>query len=198
MNALAINLRSNLKQLTKNMDDIAQKQIPFAMALTLTKTVQSAQRSEKIAMDRQLDRPTPFTKRGVAIQKATKTNWQAQVFIKDIQAEYLKWVVEGGTRKPKNKAHLLPVTLKRNKYGNIPRGKVQKLLQRADVFSGVVKGVAGIYQRTRRGTQLLLAFEPVVKYKPQYKFYEVAEKRIEQVIGRQFSLAMVRALKSAR
>ena len=198
MNALAVNVRSNLKQLTKGLDDIAQKQIPFAMALTLTKTVQSAQRSEKIAMDRQLDRPTPFTKRGVAIRKATKTNWQAQVFIKDIQAEYLMWVVEGGTRKPKNKAHVLPVTIKRNKYGNIPRGKVQKLLQRADVFSGVVKGVQGIYQRTRRGTQLLLAFEPVVRHKPQYKFYEVAEKRIEQVIGRQFSLAMVRALKSAR
>jgi len=198
VNGLAVNVRSNLKQLTKGLDDIAQKQIPFAMALTLTKTVQSAQRSEKIAMDRQLDRPTPFTKRGVAIRKATKTNWQAQVFIKDIQAEYLKWVVEGGTRKPKNKAHVLPVTIKRNKYGNIPRGKVQKLLQRADVFSGVVKGVQGIYQRTRRGTQLLLAFEPVVRHKPQYKFYEVAEKRIEQVIGRQFSLAMVRALKSAR
>jgi len=198
MDGLAVNVRSNLKQLTKGLDDIAQKQIPFAMALTLTKTVQSAQRSEKIAMDRQLDRPTPFTKRGVAIRKATKTNWQAQVFIKESQAEYLKWVVEGGARKPKNKAHLLPVILKRNKYGNIPRGKVQKLLQRADVFSGVVKGVPGIYQRTRRGIKLLLAFEPVVRYKPQYKFYDVAEKRIEQVIGRQFSLAMVRALRSAR
>jgi len=198
MDGLAVNVRSNLKQLTKGLDDITQKQIPFAMALTLTKTVQSAQRSEKIAMDRQLDRPTPFTKRGVAIQKATKTNWQAQVFIKDIQAEYLKWVVEGGTRKPKNKAHLLPVTLKRNKYGNIPRGKVQKLLQRADVFSGVVKGVAGIYQRTRRGTQLLLAFESVVKYKPQYQFRGVAEKRVKQVVVRNFNLAMSRALRSAR
>jgi len=198
MNGLAVNVRSNLKQLTQGLDDIAQKQIPFAMALTLTRTVQSAQRSEKIAMDRQLDRPTPFTKRGVAIRKATKTNWQAQVFIKDSQAEYLKWVVEGGTRKPKNKAHLLPVTLKRNKYGNIPRGKVQKLLRRADVFSGVVGGVAGIYQRTRRGTQLLLAFESVAKYKPQYQFHEVAEKRVKQVVVRNFNLAMARALRTAR
>jgi len=198
VDGIAVNVRSNLKQLTKDLDDIAQKQIPFAMALTLTKTVQSAQRSEKIAMDRQLDRPTPFTKRGVAIHKATKTNWQARVFIKDIQAAYLQWVVDGGTRKPKKKSHVLPVAIKRNKYGSIPRGKVQKLLQRADVFSGVVKGVAGIYQRTRRGIQLLLAFESVAKYKPQYQFYEVAEKRVKQVVVRNFNLAMSRALRCAR
>ncbi len=195
MNGLAVNVKSNLKQLTKNIDDIAQKQIPFAMALTLTKTVQSTQRAEKIAMQRQLDRPTPFTLRGVAIERASKQNWQARVFIKPIQAQYLKWVVEGGTRKPKKKAHLLPVSIKRNKYGNIPRGKVQKLLQRDDVFSGVVNGVAGIYQRTRRGTKLLFAYERVVKYKPQYRFYEVAQKRVKQTLNRNFNLAMARALK---
>jgi len=83
MEGLAVNVESNLKQLTKNLDEIAEKQIqiPFAMALTLTRTVQSAQRSEKIAMNRQLDRPTPFTLRGVAIERATKSNWEARVFI---------------------------------------------------------------------------------------------------------------------
>ncbi len=83
-----------------------------------------------------IDRPF-YEKRG-AIQKATKQHWKARVFIEDIQAEYLKWVVEGGTRKPKNKAHVLPVKIRRNKYGNIPRGQIQKLLKRADVFSDEV------------------------------------------------------------
>jgi hypothetical protein len=88
--------------------------------------------------------------------------------------------------------------IKRNKYGNIPRGKVQKLLQRADVFSGKIEGVAGIYQRTRRGTKLLFAFESVAKYKPQYKFREVAEKRVKQTLSRNFNIAMTKALRSAR
>ncbi|VAW65663.1 hypothetical protein MNBD_GAMMA11-1865 [hydrothermal vent metagenome] len=74
MKGLAVNVESNLKQLTKNLSEIAEKQIPFAMALTLTRTVRSAQRSEKIAMNRQLDRPTPFTQRGLAIERATKNN----------------------------------------------------------------------------------------------------------------------------
>ncbi|VAW66151.1 hypothetical protein MNBD_GAMMA11-2551, partial [hydrothermal vent metagenome] len=38
--------------------------------------------SEKIAMNRQLDRPTPFTQRGVAIERATKSNWQARVLLR--------------------------------------------------------------------------------------------------------------------
>jgi len=198
MKGLAVNVESNVKQLTKNLSEIAEKQIPFAMALTLTRTVQSAQRSEKIAMNRQLDRPTPFTLRGVAIERATKSNWQARVFIKDIQAEYLKWVVDGGTRKPKNKAHALPANIRRNKYGNIPRGKVKKLLQRSDVFSGKVKGVAGIYQRTRRGLKLLFAYKAVVKHQPQYRFREVAERRVRQTLARNFTVAMGRALRSAR
>jgi len=77
--------------------------------------------------------------------------WEARVFIKDIQAEYLKWVVDGGTRKPKNKAHAPPANIPRSKYGNISREKVKKLLQQLDVFSGEVKSVSGIYQRTRGG-----------------------------------------------
>jgi len=195
MNGLAINVKSNLNQLSRDLNDIAEKQLPFAMALTLTKTVQSAQRSEIIAMERQLDRLTPFTKHGVAIQKATKQNWQARVFIKDIQAEYLHWVVEGGSRQPKNKAHVLPATIRRNKYGNIPRGKIKKLLQRSDVFSGKLKGVPGLYQRTRKGVKLLFAYERVAKYKPQYKFKDVAEKRIRQTLDRNFRLAMERSLR---
>ncbi len=130
--------------------------------------------------------------------RATKSNWQARVFIKDIQAEYLKWVVAGGTRKPKNKAHVLLANIRCNKYGNIPGGKVKKLLQRADVFSGKVKGVAGIYQRTRRGLKLLFAYKAVVKHEPQYRFREVAEKRVRQTLARNFTVAMGRALRSAR
>ena len=110
------------------------------MSLTLTRTEQSAQRSERIAMNRQLDRPTPFTQ----------------------------------------------------------RGKVKKRLQRSDVFSGKVKGVAGIYQRTRRRLKLLFAYKAEVKHEPQYGFREVAEKRVRQTLARNFTVAMGRALRSAR
>ncbi|VAW62548.1 hypothetical protein MNBD_GAMMA11-797 [hydrothermal vent metagenome] len=120
------------------------------------------------------------------------------MFNQGIQAEYLKWVVDGGTRKPKNKAHVLPANIRRNKYGNIPRGKVKKLLQRSDVFSGKVKGVAGIYQRTRQGLKLLFAYKAEVKHEPQYGFREVAEKRVRQTLARNFAVAMGRALRSAR
>jgi len=61
-----------------------------------------------------------------------------------------------------------------------------------------VKGVAGIYQRTRRGLKLLFAYKAEVKYEPQYRFREVAERRVRQTLARNFTVAMGRALRLAR
>jgi len=51
-------------------------------------------------------------------------------------------------------------------------------------LDGNVKGVSGIYQRTRRGLKLLFAYKAVVKHQPQYQFREVAEKRVRQTLER--------------
>ena len=64
-----------------------------------------------------LDRPNPFTQRGIGVNKSSKRRLIASVFIKDIQWKYLKWQVEGGIRHARQKLNPTPTTNKKlNKF----------------------------------------------------------------------------------
>lgn len=196
-----------------------KKQMRFAAAVALTRTAKAAAEEEKQEASRKLEEPTPFTLRGIRFDKATKQNLQARVYVMPIQAEYMHWQVEGGTRQKRAKSgEALPVNIAVNKYGNIVargRGKLKALINRPDTFIGTVKGVYGLWQRGRsakngkfraqgkvrsagktRATtvRLLVRLEPSVRYEPKFKFYDKAE----QVFNRRFERELDKALADAR
>ena len=145
-----ISLKDNTKEVLKDLGGVSKKQIPFATALALTKTAQSAQKALRKAAIQQIDNPTPFTLRGFRIRKANKKTLTAEVFIADTQSEYLKYAIEGGTRTPKKRAIIQPGAIKLNKYGNIPKNAINRIMARRDTFSGVIGGVPGIWQRKKK------------------------------------------------
>ncbi len=196
---MRISIQSNLKKLTKNLNNIQKKQIPFATAKALTATAIEARAAAKKAMVSKLDRPTPWTVRGVLYEKATKHNLKSAVYIKDDRARYLKWQISGGTRKARNKALLIPGNIKLNKYGNLPRNRVAKLRAKDNVFSGKVDGVGGIYQRyKRKAPKLLVSFEKQVKYGVKYPFGKIVKGSVRRNFEKNFSNALAQALKTAR
>jgi hypothetical protein len=196
---MQINIDSDIKGMIKHLDNLQKKQIPFATAKALTMTAKDAQEATKKAMIKKLDRPTPFTLRGVAIERATKQSQAARVFIKDIQDEYLRWQIEGGTRKARNKALLIPENIKLNKYGNMPRKKVSTLRAKPNVFSGEVGGVSGIYQRyKRKAPKLLVAYRREVTYGVKFPFYKVVAGSVRQRFAGNFRQAMKEAMATAK
>ena len=160
---MQVSVKSDIKKLTNTLSTIQRKQIPFATSKALNATAFDARKSVQTALDLQLDKPTPYTKRGVQVEKSTKKNLVAQVGFRSrkfgkgqgsiTQAEYMQRQIAGGTRLPKGQAIPVPVpkNMKPNKFGNIPRGKIDRLLADKDkYFSGVPKGRnsgAGIWQR---------------------------------------------------
>lgn len=213
---------SNIREFERGVRDIDKRQIPFATALALTRTAQGGQGQVKRLLPRLLDRPTRFTERGVAIQRATKRNLVAAVFFKDIQAEYMHWQVDGGTRYPARRAIPVPVGVRLNKYGNMPRRKIAQLLARSDTFTGTVKGIAGIWQRGKRGkrrrggtgtkgntqnrvgnvrvgsVKLLVAFEPQARYRKRFPFYRIVERHVQRSFDHEFEKAFREAVDGAR
>lgn len=187
------------------MNDLHRRQLPFATASALTDT---ARYDVAPAIERRIeqafDNPVPFTLKGVGFRWATKNNLVSTVLIKPIQAKYLKIEEEGGTRFPAKRALVMPVGQKLNQYGNLPKGTVQRLLARPDVFSGQVNGVGGIWQRTydratkQRGVKLLIAWEDKASYKPRFGFYETARKAAEQHFPRRWEAAFSKAIATAR
>jgi len=108
-----------------------QKQARFAAAQALTKTATAVRDQMPEILDKQLDKPTSFTKRGMFVRKATPQELQAVVGFMDRQAAYLSWQVHGGTRRPARTALRLPSEIKLDSHGNLPRGAIKLLVQQA-------------------------------------------------------------------
>lgn len=151
---------------TERYLDKVQKQIPFAIAKSLTKTAQDIKKDERIEMTRVFDRPTRYTLNSLYVLPARKSKLVAVVKIKDeaikgnAAVKYLKEQMEGGGRSYKGFEKLLisrgqmpsgmyavpSRTMKLNKFGNVTNGMIQKIL------SGL-GAQRDIYQRSRSGSK---------------------------------------------
>jgi hypothetical protein len=114
---VTINTRNFLKSVDK-----APGKMKRVSAMALNNTAWSIKKkSGPAGMEKHLDRPTPFTKRGWRVLKAKakqepQTAWS---YMAPIQDEYLKNLVTGG-----EETNMLPIPGRestRNKYGNLPR-----------------------------------------------------------------------------
>lgn len=108
-----------------------EKQTRFATAVALTRTAKAVKDAVPAVMERELDRPTSFTKRGMFLTPARPGNLTAVVGFMDRQAGYLKYQIAGGTRAPSSRGIKLPGNIKLNSFGNIPKGLIDQLKQAA-------------------------------------------------------------------
>lgn len=129
-----ITISSNIEQVRRQLGGLA-RQADFAASKALNATARQVQRAIPAGLQRQLDRPTPFTtgnpdgsRASTYLQPARKDKLEVGVLFKDVQAAYLKFQVEGGIRAPKGKALRLPSAIGLDAYGNLPRGAIAKLL----------------------------------------------------------------------
>lgn len=196
-----ISVAHNIAQFERGLSDLAQRQLPFATALALNDTAGAVKDAWSVHLERRLDRPTPFTKRGIYQRRASKARLTAEVGMKDIQAGYLSTLVQGGTRLPAGRALLVPVRQRVNQYGNLPRGAVRRLLARDDVFSGKVGRGAGIFQRgksRKKAPRLLISYQPSARYTRMLDLRTAAEGRARAEFPRRFSARLRQALATAR
>ena len=158
-----------------------ESETAYVASVALNNTAFSCRDYLTGTMDQYLDRPNPFTKQALVVDKATKANLRSAVRVQPTQASYLVWQIAGGIETPKNRALVVPWNLKRDRYGNMPGGAVKKLLGTKGVFSGTVRGIPGIWQRWTEtfnvgGTvniggshlQLIVAYEPKANYVPRW------------------------------
>lgn len=122
---------------TSNINDVLgytariHPQFRFALSLGMNTTMRKGRDSALSTLDRSIDKPTPFTRGGFFLLPARKDRLSATLGIKDKQAEYMVYQVQGGSRSPKNVALRLPAAAQLNEYGNLPAGLIKQLIARA-------------------------------------------------------------------
>ncbi len=161
-------------------------QVAFATAVALTRTAVKVKAAIPAGLDKQLDRPTPFTKNGTYLVRAEKNKLVAEVGFKDLQSKYLRLQQDGGTQEAGEAGIRLPGNIQLNAFGNIPRGLIKKLKDAAENGSlapAIVKRLGGSTGKRKKGAKAVQLFYGV----PQGKGWENAPagiwRRVEGTNG---------------
>ena len=206
-----LKIGDNIDAFWRSLSDVGRKQLPFAVAMALNDTAEDVAKAEEQSLEKSLDRPTPYTKRGIYRLRASKSRLRAEIGVKRVQEQYLRYQVDGGVRKPKGRAIVIPVGQRRNQYGNMPKGAVRKAAAKADTFVASRNDPRtkhlrpGIYQRPKRGrrgsagqAKLLVAFASAASYNKRWDFKKGAEKKARSVFPQHLGTRWRQALATAK
>jgi len=206
-----LDLTSNFKEFSKYTRNFQRKHLPSIFRNTLTGIAFEAQRELKRNLPRQVHMPTPYTTKGVQVEKAEKHDLKSKVgFVSKsfgkppmgagtLPAEYMSLLNTGGIRIPKKSVIPVPVdkNYKTNKFGNIKRGDITKFLANdKKYFSGIPKGIkspnaSGIWKRMgRKGRQniaMVIAWEESTKYHPTYEFGQQIKRHTRKILKKEFA-----------
>ncbi|HDT3150075.1 TPA: hypothetical protein QHM50_001446 [Morganella morganii subsp. morganii] len=213
---------ANLTDLSNQLQTL-RKQIPFATAQAMTAVVRKIEDAQKVAMQRNLDNPTPFTVKSVKSRGARKSDLKAKVFVMNTTAAYLEPFETGGVHKLNGSALLNPKDIKLNKYGNLPRNKLFSLKSKENTFIGDIGGVNGVWQRkkakkgkkgrkrlqrspngTRRDKKkqpipkLLIRFGDALPVEPVLGYQDRAMKMTQTLLLQEINRAIAEAIRTAR
>jgi len=206
-----INVQSNIDQVIASTLKL-HPQYRFAVSLALNKTANKVREHQQNVVLREVfDKPTQWTRNAFYVASANKASLQATVGIRPSQAEYLKYQIFGGNRAPKKMALRLPTEIQLDESGNIPRGAIRKLVERARAGKRLTKGQArklgvsnrldlfygdptdgrpaGLYKRVNVGTRneslvpLVVFPKQSAKYKKRYDFYATVEATARREIA---------------
>ena len=184
---LTVNVSSNYKKLSRSLDQVGRKQLPFAFAKTLNQTMKAVEkytvaRTYPRAFDvrnRAFFKAAMFT--GSAVRRATKT--KLRVSARDrFDRSNLQLHATSGTKRAKSGRIAIPSRFTKAARG--ARGVRKVLRPRAVVDSP--KGFIdrdgprdAIYQRYGRGgskVRLLYVLQPSARIRKRFRFYEGAER----------------------
>ena len=208
---LQLQMQAQFKPIAKDWDKRGRK----AAAVALTRTAWEVRGGLMQGMQRDFDRPTPFTMRAFNVEMARADNLESVVWAKPQQARYLFWQIEGGERNTKGfekKLHLfggqvaLPAAgAKLNQYGNMSLSFIRKVTADQNTngtagrfFTGTPKGwlddgtFDGVWARVDDNHKLVrvMAFADEARYKERFDMSAIAQQKVDQVFESQLMRAM--------
>jgi hypothetical protein len=213
---IAISVHADIAPVLRRLDALRRQQLPFALARALTDSAHDAQLNMAQRLPDIFDRPTPFTMRAIGVQPARKgPNPRARVFVKDIQARYLRTEELGGARVPRQgQAFVLPGHVRLNRYGNMPPGLMKRLhlmavQSKGTHDAGVAYLSAGVpgnkagksgYFRRRVGHRLqrLSVFRAIARYRARVHFRVRVKQAARRTIVGHLRKRLEQAIADAR
>ena len=206
---LTVNVSSNYKRLSRSLDQLGRKQLPFAFAKTLNETMKAVgkytvARTYPRAFDvrnRAFFKASIFT--GTTVRRATKTKLRVSARARFDRGN-LQQHATGGSKRARSGRIAIPSRF--TKAARRARGVRKALRPRAVVDNP--KGYIdrdgpsdAIYQRYGRGgnrVRLLYVLQPRARLRKRFRFYEDAQRITRSVSPKLFRKNFSQAIRTAR
>ena len=205
--------------LKKRYSDLQKSKIPSALSKAIDATAKEILDAAPDRLEQQLDRPTPFTKKGL-YKKTVRATLTSEVGFKDIQAGYIAPQIRGGKRGKKKLELSLPKfataprskRLRKNQYGNLSKAQIKSIIEAKNekntsakdkrYFFGKPKGAKheqypiGIYARVKENKRIvpLLIFASQPTYKKRFGFSALAREVVNGRFRQNFEIEFAKVL----
>ena len=187
-----IDVRSDIKEVTRYLNRVQRKVVPLATAKALTFTAERLQKHHTKLIPQIFSNPTKTTRNAVFKTSATPNRLTSSVFVKDVRGE-LNWLlhhIEGGPRKQKGSERRTRLGLwtaagknaPRNKFGNIPRATYAKMFADAQLAGGFTGDYANTKTKRAGGTKAIKFFAGRTRSGKRAIYKKVGGKRNPRII----------------
>ncbi|OUW99492.1 MAG: hypothetical protein CBD88_00775 [Flavobacteriales bacterium TMED228] len=211
---LSVDVRTNIKEVTKDLYNFEKVQIPYATSFAINDTLFGTSKKGtrgrmgglanelKRQMKQKLDRPKTTTLNNMwwftysTYKKSKPSNYLRGVLFIKKDFSFMGFQIDGGTRIAKTR-DAVPFKNRplMDAHGNI-KGK-RKLVKNKKQFIATIKGISGVWERIDNGgVKLLIGFEKVMTYdNPQFDFYGASAVFIAKNFNEKLAKSMSFALK---
>jgi len=184
---MKINIRSNIKEFTKNIKHLDKREIPYIQYIAINNTAKRVVEKEKSATRQYLDKPTPAVQKSIFIKEYAKKGKQIAVMgFRDWAEKFMKLQIMGGMRS--DRTHVPTPSMHLNKYGNIPGRR-----------TGIIKGkrfflqqgnTSGVWEIRGSGANkkltLLAKLKESTQYDAIFPYFDIAINNAKKIIRQEF------------
>jgi hypothetical protein len=200
---MQISITVDFSTATRQIADIHRRQIPFAIARTLTALAHEARRHiVEVAGPRDFRiRNKRFLGVAMRVQAATKDNLVATIY-DQLGRDYLTTQAMGGIKTPRGRTVAIPSEefLAKRKSTGVPKSMRPKALARS--FRVRSRGQDMILVRTgrgkRSGVKLAYVLERQAQIPKRWMVFEDTERLVKRRAELKFAASMARAITTAR
>ena len=211
---MKMSLTTNIEKLAKDLDDLAKRQAPFAIALALTRTAMDARSAAVDSLPEAFEIRNNWVERTFRITKAQKGHNPMAIMGSTYEPMALQ--AEGGTKTGAGASDVaVPIAARADESAvTKPASWPGRLAKKRDFFvapfGGGLVGKAstgasgvGVFQRIgrrreRKHLRLWWLIEPKVVVAPRWAFEKITQTAVQLALVDNFWAAMEQAVKTAR
>jgi hypothetical protein len=194
---MKIRVHTDVERFTKGMDELAKRQIPFALARALTMTAKDAQADVRADLPNRFTIRRPFVPNSVRITPATKSRPEAVVGVGQL-ASFMARQEQGGTKTAAGHRVAVPVKVKRSKRDLITAANLPRAVRSKPRSFMLAKGSgAGIMRRVGRDRypiEIVYWLKRGVQIKPTFGFKGTTSDSVGSHFGPNFVESLSKAM----